>query len=141
MPRRARLRFSPRLIPRRGRRTPATRRAELASNPVVIMPEESAPTLRQIYDLWVEDQIEDYKDSVSRSDLLRLAEDACDELRVNPTGQYQITEILLTTAVDRKIFSLLKLPGFRAWSRARRNGDHPDPRATDTTGHPDLSDS
>ncbi len=99
---------------------------ELVPTPVVIMPEETAPTLRQIYDLWIEDQIEDYKDSVSRSDLLRLAEDACEELRVNPTGQYQITEILLTTAVDRKIFSLLKLPGFRAWSRVHRNGDHPE---------------
>ncbi len=104
------------------------------------MPEESAPTLRQIYDLWIEDQIEDYKDSVSRSDLLRLAEDACEELRVNPTGQYQITEILLTTAVDRKIFSLLKLPGFRTWSRARRNGAHPDGPTLNGASQPDLGD-
>jgi hypothetical protein len=86
------------------------------------MPEKSASSLRQIYDVWVEDQIEDFKDSVSRSDLLRLAEEACDDLRVNPTGQYQITEILLTTAVDRKIFKLLKLPSYRAWVRTRRNG-------------------
>jgi hypothetical protein len=104
------------------------------------MPDESAPTLRQIYDLWVEDQIEDYKDSVSRSDLLRLAEDACDELRVNPTGQYQITEILLTTAVDRKIFSLLKLPGFRAWSRARRDGESPDHAIHESGTQTDLGD-
>lgn len=86
------------------------------------MPEKSASSLRQIYEAWVEDQIEDFKDSVSRSDLLRLAEEACDDLRVNPTGQYQITEILLTTAVDRKIFKLLKLPSYRTWIRTRRNG-------------------
>jgi hypothetical protein len=89
------------------------------------MPEKSASSLRQIYEAWVEDQIEDFKDSVSRSDLLRLAEEACDDLRVNPTGQYQITEILLTNAVDRKIFKLLKLPSYRTWSRSRRNGSGP----------------
>jgi len=86
------------------------------------MPEKKSPTLRQLYDLWVEEQVEDYKDSVSRSDLLRLADEACEELRVSQVGQYQITEILLTDAVDRKIIALLKLPGFRSWSKARRNG-------------------
>ncbi len=91
------------------------------------MPEKSASSLRQIYDTWVEDQVEDFKDSVSRSDLLRLAEEACDDLRVNPTGQYQITEILLTTAVDRKIFKLLKLPSYRTWVRNRRTGGAPGP--------------
>jgi hypothetical protein len=84
------------------------------------MPRNSAPTLRQIYSRWVEDQIEDYKDSVSRSDLLRLADEAVDDLRVTGGGQYQITELLLCTAVDRKIFHLLKLPGFRTWARHRR---------------------
>ncbi len=76
---------------------------------------------------WVEEQIEDYKDSVSRSDLLRLAEEAIDDMRVNQRGQYQLTELLLCDAVDRKIFKLLKLPGFRTWSSARRNGDRPSP--------------
>jgi len=85
------------------------------------MPTQSASNLRQIYLEWVEDQIEDYKDSVSRSDLLRLAEDACDDLRVNDGGQYQLTELLLCNAVDRKIFRLLKLPGYRTWSSNRRS--------------------
>ena len=84
------------------------------------MPRNSAPSLRQVYEQWVEDQIEEYKDSVPRSDLLRLADDVCEELRVNNRGQYQLTEMLLCTAVDRRIFKLLKLPGYRTWSRARR---------------------
>ena len=86
------------------------------------MSKESASTLRRIYLEWVEEQIEDYKDSVSRSDLLRLADEACDDLRQDPEGQYQLTELLLCTAVDRKIFRLLKLPGYRTWSSNRRNG-------------------
>jgi hypothetical protein len=89
------------------------------------MPRNSAPTLRQIYQTWVEDQIEDFKDSVSRSDLLRLADEVIEELRVNNSGQYQLTELLLCTAVDRKIFKLLKLPGFRTWSSSRRRANRP----------------
>ncbi len=91
------------------------------------MPRPSGPKLRQLYLEWVEEQIEDYKDSVSRSDLLSLAEEAIEDMRVNQRGQYQLTEILLCDAVDRKIFRLLKLPGFRTWSSARRKKGHPVP--------------
>jgi hypothetical protein len=92
------------------------------------MPGKSAPSLRQIYQEWVEDQIEDFKDSVSRSDLLRIADEAVEELRLNPNDQYQLTELLLWNAVDRKIFKLLKLPGFRTWSKARNTPTQlPDP--------------
>lgn len=80
------------------------------------MPRNTGSGLRQIYDEWVEEQIESFKDSVSRSDLLRIADEAVEEIRMSQTGQYQITEVLLWTAVDRKIFKLLKLPGFRVWS-------------------------
>jgi hypothetical protein len=89
------------------------------------MPPKSSRSLRHAYIEWVEDQIEDYKDSVSRSDLLRIAEEAIDELRVSQGGQYQLTEILLSNAVDRKIFKLLKLPGYRTWSSARRKDNRP----------------
>ena len=89
------------------------------------MPRSSGRTLHQTYLEWVEDQIEDYKDSVSRSDLLRLADEVIEDMRVNPRGQYQLTELLLCDAVDRKIFDLLKLPGYRTWSTARRATIHP----------------
>jgi hypothetical protein len=86
------------------------------------MPNESSSTLRRQYLEWVEEQIEEYKDSVSRADLLRLAEEVCEDLGQDAEGQYQLTEVLLCTAVDRKIFRMLKLPGYRAWRMARRNG-------------------
>lgn len=89
------------------------------------MPRNSAPSLRQVYEQWVEDQIEEYKDSVPRADLLRLADEVCEQLRINQRGQYQLTEMLLCTAVDRKIFKLLGLPGYRTWSRARRANAKP----------------
>lgn len=74
--------------------------------------------LRRSYSEWVEDQIESYKESISRSDLLRLADEVVEELRLNRRGQYQLTELLLLEAVDRKIFELLELPGYRAWRAA-----------------------
>jgi hypothetical protein len=97
------------------------------------MPRNSASALRQIYEEWVEEQIENFKDSVSRSDLLRIADEAVEEIRMSQTGQYQLTEVLLWTAVDRKIFKLLKLPGFRIWSlgnHAAEPVDYPDPVMT-----------
>lgn len=86
------------------------------------MPDDAASAQRQLYQEWIEDQIEDFKDSVSRSDLLRIAEEACEELRVSHAGQYQITELLLMDAVDRKIIRMLKLPNFQMWSRNLRDG-------------------
>jgi hypothetical protein len=75
----------------------------------------STRSLRRSYLEWVEMQIEAYKESVPRSDLLGLADQVVEELRVDGEGQYQLTELLLCTAVDRKIFRLLRLPGYRSW--------------------------
>ena len=74
---------------------------------------------RRIYLEWVEEQVEAYKEAISRADLLLLADQVCEELRVDQEGQYQLTELLLCTAVDRKIFRLLKLPSYRSWCVAR----------------------
>jgi hypothetical protein len=89
------------------------------------MPRNSAPSLRQVYRDWVEEQLEEYKDAVPREDLLRLADEVVEELRINQRGQYQLTELLLCNAVDRKIFKLLKLPSYRSWSTARRSSARP----------------
>lgn len=74
------------------------------------------PSRRRAYLAWVEDQIETYKESVSRNALLDVADEVVQELRVNPRGQYQLTELLLAEAVDRKIFRILKLPSYRVWT-------------------------
>jgi hypothetical protein len=86
------------------------------SRPVTQLP--PARSLRRLYLEWVEEQIEDYKDSVPRAELIRLADEVCADLDVNRRGQYQLTEILLCEEVDRTIFRLLKLPGYRAWVAA-----------------------
>ena len=54
-----------------------------------------------------------------RSDLLSIADEVVKQLRVDPRGQYQITEVLLTEAFDRHLVRLLKLPGYRSWRAAR----------------------
>ncbi|MDP9347607.1 MAG: hypothetical protein M3P24_00450 [Gemmatimonadota bacterium] len=81
---------------------------------------ESPRSLRRSYLEWVEEQVENYKESIPRADLLRLADHVVEELRVSPRGQYQITELLLCDAVDRRIIRLLKLPSYRAWAEQRR---------------------
>lgn len=82
---------------------------------------QSARSLRRSYLDWVEEQIEAYKESVSRADLLRLADQVVEDLRVTQRGQYQLTEVLLCTAVDRTIFRLLRLPGYQTWRAAHRD--------------------
>lgn len=76
--------------------------------------------MRRDYLEWVEDQIEAYKESIPRAQLLSLADEVISELRIDREGQYQLTELLLCTAVDRKIFRLLDLPGYRSWCNGKR---------------------
>jgi hypothetical protein len=76
---------------------------------------DSPRSLRRAYLDWVEARIEEYKESMPRAELLALADRVIAELQVAPDGQYQLTEILLCHAVDRRLFRMLKLPGYRAW--------------------------
>ena len=80
--------------------------------------ETNAPSRRRAYLEWVEEQIEGYKEGVSRAELLEVADDVVTDLRVNTRGQYQLTEVLLAEAVDRKIFRMLKLPSYRSWAQS-----------------------
>lgn len=72
-------------------------------------------SLRRAYVDWVEEQIEEFKERIPRAQLLAMADEVVTDLRVNDGGQYQLTEILLCNAMDRRIFRMLKLPGYRAW--------------------------
>ena len=80
----------------------------------------SPRSLRRAYLDWVEEQVEEFKDSIPRSQLLFIAEQVVEELRMTRGGQYQLTELLLCNAVDRHLARLLKLPGYRAWAAQRR---------------------
>ena len=82
----------------------------------------STPSLRSLYLEWVEEQLEEFKDSVPRSELLTIADEVVAELQMNRKGQYQLTELLLLEEVDRTLFKRLKLPSFRAWAAAYRQG-------------------
>jgi hypothetical protein len=93
-----------------------------ASSSWPLQREATAPSRRRAYLEWVEEQIETYKESVSRTELLCVADEVVEDLRVNTKGQYQLTELLLAEAVDRKIFRMLRLPTYRAWVTA-----HPAP--------------
>lgn len=83
------------------------------------MNHESPRSLRRAYLDWVEEQVENYKDEIPRSELLRMADEVVRDLRMTDSGQYQLTELLICHAMDKRIARLLKLPGYRAWSAQR----------------------
>ncbi len=70
---------------------------------------------RQLYLAWIEQRIEDYKDSISRDELLEVADEAVQELWADPEGQYTLTEVVLSDAVDMLLFRRLGLPSYKQW--------------------------
>jgi len=71
---------------------------------------------RQEYEEFVLQRIEDYKNQLSREQLLGLADEAVLELESGPDGQLVLTEVLVLEHVDRLIKKRLRLPGFRRWT-------------------------
>ena len=70
-------------------------------------------SLRSEYDQFIEQRIEEYKDSLPRADILAIGDDAMQEL--SGTLQFQLTEVVLRDHVDSIIRRRLKLPSFRRW--------------------------
>lgn len=70
---------------------------------------------RKRYNDWVQDRIEEYKASLTREELLSLADQAVGQLFHDDNAQYPLTEILLRDAVDALIFDTLDLPSYRKW--------------------------
>ena len=83
------------------------------------MGSSSRPTrsLRHEYELFVEQEIENYKESVPRSVLLSIGDEAVAALSAAP--QFALTELLLCEEVDRIIVKRLRLPSYDAWRRRR----------------------
>src|SRR5689334_6779694 len=79
----------------------------------------SRPTrsLRHEYELYVEDEIENYKESVPRSVLLSIGDDAVRALA--DQQQFALTELLLCDEVDKIIFNRLRLPSYTTWRKRR----------------------
>ena len=76
---------------------------------------------RQVYQAWVEEQIEEYKTALTREELLDLAEQAVEDLFTSPDGQYPLTEILLRDAVDMLLFKRMNLPDYKHWLKLCRS--------------------
>jgi hypothetical protein len=73
------------------------------------------PSPKQRYQEYLLQRIEDYKNSLPREELLRLGNDAVDEMQAPTEGQYFLTEVLMQEMVDRIIIKRLALPSFSRW--------------------------
>ena len=77
-------------------------------------------SLKYEYELYVESEIEDYKDSIPRNALLKIGDEAVAILQSG--DQFTLDELLLWQEVDRIIIKRLRLPTYRTW-RARKLRD------------------
>ena len=80
-------------------------------------PHRPTRSLRHEYQLYVEQEIENYKESVARSVLLAIGDEAVAVLASAP--QFALTELLLCEEVDRIIVRRLRIPGYDTWRRRR----------------------
>ena len=78
------------------------------------------PSPKQEYQEFLLERIEEYKNTVSREELLRIGDEAVRELEANAQDQYLLTEVLLLEHVDRLIARRLRLPSFQRWKQKHR---------------------
>lgn len=81
------------------------------------MSQHAPRSLRHEYELFVENEIENYKESVSRSAILKIGDEAVAALR--STEQFAMDELLLCEEVDRIIRKRLRIPTYQTWRRKR----------------------
>ncbi len=88
-------------------------------------------SLRQEYAEFILQRIEEFKQQISREELLTIADEAVRELEVGPEEQLVLTEVLMLEHVDRLITRRLNLPTYRRWRvrhlklrRAQREPPH-----------------
>ena len=81
------------------------------------MPQLQHRSLKYEYELYVEREIEDYKDSIPRSAILSIGDEAVARLRAQE--QVAFDELVLWDEVDRIITGRLRLPTYATWKRRR----------------------
>jgi hypothetical protein len=81
------------------------------------MASRPARSLKHEYELYLEREIENYKESVPRSVLLSIGDDAVRVLAAQQ--QFALTELLLVDEVDKIIFKRLRLPAYATWRKRR----------------------
>ncbi len=83
-------------------------------------PVRRAPrSLKQEYQEFILQRLEEYKNTVPRAELLRIGDEAVRELQ-SAQDQYLLTEVLLLEHVDRIIARRLRLPSFPRWRQKHR---------------------
>jgi hypothetical protein len=81
------------------------------------MAQRPSRSLKYEYELYLEREIENYKESVPRSVLLSIGDDAVRALAGEQ--QFALTELLLCDEVDKIIFKRLRLPSYATWRKRR----------------------
>jgi len=79
------------------------------------MDQSSPRSLKHEYDLYVENEIELYKDSISRTALLKIGDEAVAAL--HSQAQFAMNELLLCDEVDRIIRKRLRTPSYATWRK------------------------
>ncbi len=74
-------------------------------------------SLRHEYELFVEQEIEEYKNSVPRNVLLTIGDEAVASL--GRQQQLALTELVLCDEVDRLVRGRLRIPAYGTWRRRR----------------------
>ena len=82
-----------------------------------VMSHQQHRSLKHEYELYVEREIEDYKDSIPRSAILSIGDEAVSRLRAQE--QVAFDELVLWDEVDRIITSRLRIPTYTTWKRRR----------------------
>lgn len=72
-------------------------------------------SLRQEYEEFILQRIEEFKEQLSRAELLAIADEAVRELEMGADDQLVLTEVLILEHVDRLIMRRLRLPTYRRW--------------------------
>lgn len=81
------------------------------------MAHRTTHSLRHEYELYVEREVEDYKESVPRSAILAIGDEAVASLRARE--QMELDEMVLWDEVDRIIKLRLRIPSYQTWRRRR----------------------
>jgi hypothetical protein len=81
------------------------------------MAQRPSRSLKHEYELYLEREIENYKESVPRSVLLTIGDDAVRALAEQQ--QFALTELLLCDEVDKIIVKRLRLPSYDTWRKRR----------------------
>jgi hypothetical protein len=86
-------------------------------HPAAEMARQALRSLKHEYAVFVEAEIERYKESVPRTAILKIADEAVSLLCARP--QYELQELSLCDEVDRLIRARLGLPTYETWRRKR----------------------